>query len=197
MKQHLLKSVFAVFVGAALTITAFAAHHEKGEAYSVGDKVKAFTLTDAHGKTHDLSKYLGEDIVVLEFWNMGCPVSRAYMDRMKELHSEFDQKGVTFFAVDSNSTNQVADIKTFAEEKEMRYPVLKDWENKIADQFGANRTPEIIVIGIKYHGAVDDSQNESKVDNYYLKNALTALVNGEDVETRQTKAFGCAIKKVN
>ena len=49
---------------------------------------------------------------------------------------------------------------------EISYPILKDSDQKIVNQFNAQVTPEIFVIGkdkkIVYHGAVDNSQDESK-----------------------------------
>ncbi len=209
------------------------ASEEEGEekAYKVGDTVKPITLKDADGKEHDLGKYLGKKIIVLDFWNLGCPVSRAYEERLMNLTKKYgiknygkkeeestgsgstrtesagsssakseDEAEVVFFAIDSNKTNDLDAIKEYAKEHNLPYPVLKDWENKIADKFDARVTPEIFVIGkdkkIKYHGPIDDSQNPEKIENQYLRDALDALLNDKEVEAKEKRAFGCTIKRV-
>jgi hypothetical protein len=76
---------------------------------------------------------------------------------------------------------------------------LKDTDNKIADMFGALRTPEVFVIGkenvILYHGRIDDSKDAAEVTSHDLKNALNEILAGKEVSVKTTKSFGCTIKK--
>jgi hypothetical protein len=78
--------------------------------------------------------------------------------------------------------------------------VYKDANNVLANRFGAEVTPETYVIDssgiIRYHGSIDDSQNEARIRTRGLRNALDALLAGKPVEVTQTKAFGCTIKRV-
>jgi hypothetical protein len=71
--------------------------------------------------------------------------------------------------------------------------------NVLADRFGAQVTPESYVIDdagvIRYHGAIDDSQNESRIRTRGLRLALDAVLGGKPVEITETKAFGCSITR--
>ncbi|HEV2687905.1 MAG TPA: hypothetical protein VGV35_05100, partial [Bryobacteraceae bacterium] len=77
--------------------------------------------------------------------------------------------------------------------------VYKDGNNVLADRFGAEVTPESYVIDsngvIRYHGSIDDSQNEARIRTRGLRLALDAVLAGKPVEITQTKAFGCSIKR--
>ena len=167
--------------------------------YKVGDAVKPFALKCEFGHEQDLSKVMGKKIVVLEFWNMQCPVSRGFEEQYKSIAKKYGEKEVAFYAVDSNTINSVEAIKEYAKENKLNYPVLKDEGNEIADRFGAAVTPEVFVIGkdkkIHYHGAISDNKDESKAKKHYLTAALDSLLDGKQVEVKQIKAFGCGIKR--
>jgi len=179
--------------------------------YRLGDAVEPFQLKDVNGKEYDLGKYLGEKIIVVDFWNLQCPVSRSYEERLKALYEKFGAKKaegteedknaqVVFFVIDSNEPNSEEAIKKYAEENKLPYAILKDWKNVIADRFGAGVTPETFVIGkdkkIQYHGSIDDSQNVEKVKEKYLESAVDALLKGEKPPFTEKRAFGCGIKRI-
>jgi len=69
-----------------------------------------------------------------------------------------------------------------------------------ADRFGATVTPEAFVIDsagvVRYHGSIDDSQNERRVGTQRLRSALDAVLAGRPPAQAETKAFGCSIKRV-
>lgn len=198
MKNTWRTVVFAVLIAALAIPAAMAAEKEK--TYKVGDEVQAFELKDVNGTNHNLADLLGKHIIVLDFWNYQCPVSAGFEPQLKEIAAKYEGKDITFLAIDSNAGNHVDGIKKYVEEKKLNYPVLKDDDNVIADHFGAERTPEVFVIGmdkkIHYHGAITDNQDATKVKNHYLVSALDALIAGKPVETKHTAAFGCNIKRV-
>lgn len=199
MKLKIFIPILALLVG--LTAIPGMAKEEENKTYEVGSTVKPFTLKDQNGKEHDLGKVLGKKVVVLSFWSCQCPVSKAYEDRLIALDKKYDDKKVAVFAIDSNKINDIERIKEYAKKHKLTYPVLKDWENKIADTFGAKVTPELYIIGkdkkVKYHGAFDDSQNPKRVEKHLVPDALAAVVAGKDVKVKKHKAFGCSIKRVN
>lgn len=168
--------------------------------YKIGDSVEPFTLKCHLGKERDLDKILGEKIVVLDFWNFQCPVSKGFEDQLKAITEKYKDKDIAFYAVYSNTINSVDAIKKYAEEAKLNYPVLKDEQNKIADCFGAAVTPEVFVIGkdkkIHYHGAISDNKDAQEAKNHFLTDALDALLAGKEVEVKESKAFGCTIKRV-
>jgi hypothetical protein len=69
-------------------------------------------------------------------------------------------------------------------------------------KFGATKTPHIYVLEktkkgnvVKYIGAIDDNHEDaSAVKIKFVENAVDALLKGEEVMQKETKAIGCSIK---
>lgn len=163
--------------------------------------VDDFTLSDVNGTRHSLSDYRPSKAIVLMFIGTQCPVSNAYNDRMVNLYNDYSARGISFIAVNSNKQESVEEIREHAKEHGFKFPVLKDWNNVIANKFGASVTPEIFVLNSKfkilYHGRIDDSRREAGVNSRDLQNALNAVLEGKAPPLSETKAFGCTIKRTD
>ncbi|HMB04903.1 MAG TPA: thioredoxin family protein, partial [Isosphaeraceae bacterium] len=63
---------------------------------------------------------------------------------------------------------------------------------------GATNTPQFFVLDktrtIRYMGAMDDGQNEAKVKNTYLRDAVDAVLDGESPEVSETRPVGCGVE---
>lgn len=164
------------------------------------ERIENFTLNNYDGNKYSLSDFKDSKAIVLIFISTQCPVSNAYNSRMAELYKKFKEKEVTFIGINSNKEETNISIKKHAKEKGLDFLILKDEKNIIANKLNASVTPEAYVLNsnfeILYHGRIDDSQNEAKVEVKDLANALTQILNGEKVANQRTKAFGCSIKKI-
>jgi len=164
-------------------------------------KVENFTLEDVNGAKHSLTDYSKQKAIVLMFIATECPVSNAYNTRMTDLHKDYKDIGIVFLGINSNKQETAAAIQAHAKEHGFAFTILKDKENKIADRLEATVTPEIYVLNPKlellYHGRIDDSRNLAGVKSMDLRKALDEILAGKRVSVRQTKAFGCTIKRVN
>ena len=69
-----------------------------------------------------------------------------------------------------------------------------------ANKFNASVTPEVYVLNNEfqqlYHGRIDDSRKKNKVEKQDLRNVLDEIIAGKKVSVKETKAFGCSIKRV-
>ena len=151
-------------------------------------------------------------MVVLDFWSINCPVSVRYEERMKKLHAFCEKKGVKFLAVNANHTEVDADaedpyarIKKYVAKAEVKFPILIDRGNAIADRLSAETTPHLFIIDaegkLRYQGALDDDSNGKKEKagepiQTYAVDAIQALLRGEAPAQSSTKAVGCSIKRV-
>lgn len=165
-------------------------------------KVDNFTLNDYNGKKVSLSDYKGSKAIVLMFIATQCPVSNAYNERYNGLHNDYNGKNVAFVGINSNKQESVDEIKDHASDNGFKFPILKDVDNVIADKLDAQRTPEIFVVHpttmeVLYHGRIDDSQRESNIKSRDLRTALDEILAGKQVTVKETKAFGCTIKRIN
>lgn len=164
-------------------------------------EVPNFTLKDAMDKEHSL-KNLSRDkkATVVMFISTECPVSNAYNERIIALYNDYKDQGVQFVGINSNKNESVEDIAEHNKANKFHFLVLKDLNNKIADSFGARRTPEIYLLDekrlLRYRGALDNSQKNP--ETHYLRGVLDLVVAGKEIpeNLKMTKAFGCTIKRV-
>lgn len=165
----------------------------------IGKPVPDFSLPAAGGRTVQLYGEPKKAYVVV-FVSKNCPVSRAYVGRLKSLASDPAYADVAFLAINSNSDEPMAEVENDARQNAYPFPVAKDEGNIIADHFQAKATPTVWVMNSNriavYRGAIDDNQNEAQVTRRYLKEALDALLAGKPIATPSTLAFGCAVHRV-
>ena len=164
-------------------------------------EVPNFTLKDAMDKAHSL-KDLGHDkkATVVMFISTQCPVSNHYNERIIALHNDYKDQGVQFIGINSNRNESLEEIAEHNKTNKFDFVVLKDLGNKIADKFGARRTPEVYLLDekqiLRYRGAIDNSQKNP--ETHYLRARLDLVVAGKEIpeKRKKTKAFGCTIKRV-
>jgi peroxiredoxin len=165
--------------------------------FQLGSKVDDFAVRDLSGNAVTFQSLKGE-VTVVTFIATKCPVSNAYNGRMSAIYKAYSGRGVKFIFVNANSSEPAAEV---AQHAQLNFPfaVYKDPDNAIADRFGAQVTPEAFVLDafgvIRYHGSIDDQQNEARVQAQGLRQALDAVLGGRVVEKAETKAFGCSIKR--
>ncbi|MEO8398468.1 MAG: redoxin domain-containing protein [Ignavibacteriaceae bacterium] len=164
------------------------------------ETVKNFTLKDYNYKAHSLSDYKDSKAIVLMFIATQCPVSNAYNLRMSDLYEKYKGKNIAFVGINSNKAESVSEIKSHAEKNNLKFVILKDEKNKIADELDASVTPEIYVLNskfeVQYHGRIDDSKSQDNIESKDLENALNEILAGKPISNNRTKAFGCTIKRV-
>lgn len=174
---------------------------EKAKKVEFDTRVKDFMLEDAGGTPHELYALSEEKpATVILFLATQCPIATDYAERIVALVKVYDEKGVQFVGINSNKQEKVKEIREYSEAHGFEFPVLKDPENKIADYFGARRTPEVFLLDaervLRYTGAFDNSPKEPT--KHYLRDALDLVITGKDIpkSSKKTRAVGCTIKRV-
>lgn len=167
---------------------------------AIGTVIDDFKLADASGKEHSLKSLMGAKGTVILFVATKCPVSNNYNERMEKLAQDYKAKGINVIGINSNNTETAAEIKSHAAERGLTFPILKDEGNKIADRWGATRTPEAYVLDanmkLVYHGRIDNSQKIEGITSNDLRDALDELAAGKAITKTGGAAFGCTIKRV-
>jgi len=196
------KMILSAAVLALVASPVFAGQFNK--VVSVGEKAPTFSgipATTKEGVDSSLSlSDIKEDVVVLVFLANHCPVVQAYEDRIIDFTNDYKGKGVKVVgvAVSDQDIDKLPGIKTYMKEKGSSYVYGYDESQDIGRAYGATNTPQFFVLDkdrvIRYMGAMDDSQNESKVKKTYLRDAVDALLKGESVEVSETKAVGCGVR---
>lgn len=173
---------------------------------TTGDKAPTFSLPVAQEKGAPERVVKLEDVLakqaftVVLFVATRCPYSNAYNDRMRQLATQFQKRGVAFLGVNSNVTEPAHEVAQHRQKHKLPFTIVKDPESRIADAFGATKTPEVYVLNregtIVYHGRIDENfQKPAEVKKPDLRLALNALIEGQPLKRSVTKAFGCSIKR--
>ena len=183
-KQYGVSLVIASLVIIALAAVAGSSSTDLPAPPTIGTIINDFKLPDADGAEHSLKALMGKKGTVVIFIATKCPVSNAYNDRMEKLAEDYKARGINVIGINANSTEPAAEVKSHAAEKGLKFTILKDDGNKIADRLGATRTPEAYVLDtnfkLLYHGRIDNSQKVEGITSNDVREAL-ALRLAEDV----------------
>lgn len=167
-----------------------------------GDKIEDFSISNFDGKSYNLADALKSSAsgVIVMFWSTECPNVQPYNNRINDYAKEYMNKGFTVWAINSNSTESTDVVAEHAKKNGYIFSMLKDDKNIIADLFGATKTPEVFVIGkdniILYHGRITDNKVSTEQTSHDLKIATEEISAGKEVSQKETKAFGCSIKRI-
>lgn len=175
--------------------------------YKIGDKAADFNLQNVDGSFVSLSGLENVKGAMVIFSCNTCPYVVAYEDRMIDLHNKYAPQGFPLIAINPNDDkvspgDSFENMKQRAEDKIFPFAYLYDESQEVIKTYGGSRTPHVYLLEkegnyfvVKYIGAIDNNhQNASAVTEKYLENALDAVINGQNVALKTTKAIGCTIK---
>ena len=171
---------------------------------AVGRTIADFQLADFRGKSWSLADFKDKKIVVVAFLGTECPLMVHYGPRLAGLAAKYDRVGIAFLGINANQQDSLAELSHFARVSKIDFPLLKDPGNKVADQFGAQRTPEVFVLDsqriVRYHGRIDDQFTygiqRKQPDETYLIDAIEALLAGKEIAKTAIEPLGCHIGRV-
>lgn len=178
------------------------------DGYKIGDVATDFKLQNIDDSYVSLSDYKDTKGYIVIFTCNHCPYSKAYENRIIAIDKEYKKKGFPVIAINPNNPEMYPEdsfenMKKRAADKGFTFPYLFDAKQDIYPQYGATKTPHVFLLEkenkgnvVKYIGAIDDNYQDAKaVKNHFLKDALDALLKGEEIERKTTVAIGCSIKR--
>lgn len=190
-----------------LFISAFALNNMTQKGYGIGDLADDFSLKNIDNSMVSLADYKDAKGFIVTFTCNTCPFAVLYEDRIQALNEKYGSQGYPVIAIMPNNTDvkpgdNMQAMKKRAQEKGFTFPYLIDKGQKVYPKFGATKTPHIYVLEktkkgnvVKYIGAIDDNHEDaSAVKIKFVENAVDALLKGEEVMQKETKAIGCSIK---
>ena len=170
----------------------------------VGAPAPDFTLSDLDGKKVTLSSLKG-NVVVLEWFNPGCPfvVSAHEGGPLATMAADLGGK-VEWLAINSGAAGKQGhgvDVNKAAVGKwKLDHPVLLDEDGTVGKTYGATNTPQMVVIDkdgkVAYWGALDNAPRGQHNGKHvaFTKNAIDAVLAGEQVKPDRTQPWGCSVK---
>jgi mono/diheme cytochrome c family protein len=139
---------------------------------------------------------------VLIFTTIDCPIANRYAPEIARLHDEFERQGIAFSLVFANPIDTQDAIAAHVKRFGYRMAAERDPYHVLVKRTGVTIAPEAAVVDprgrVLYRGRIDDRYVSFGVDRPEptrrdLRDALTAIVAGQSVKTRETQAIGCVL----
>ena len=165
-----------------------------------------FGLRDTAGLVHHEDEWAKSRAVVVFFTTTDCPLSNSYVPEMNRIRGEYENRGVAFYAVQTDTTVPEAEVRKHATEFGFMFPVLLDPKQMLVRLAGATATPEVVLLSndgaVLYLGRIDNrivdfDKRRPAATESDLRNALDAVLAAKPVPRPKTEVIGCAINLVN
>jgi thiol-disulfide isomerase/thioredoxin len=182
----------------------WAGAEEPAPATAVGAKASnSHSLRDLRGNRRPLHSFTGHRAVVLAFLGTDCPVSNLYLPGLIELEKTYRSKQVQFLAIYPNEHVDLEQVAAHAYDRDVPFPVLKDFGQRLADSLGVSRVPTVVVLDgefvLRYRGRMDDRYGVAfrrpKATRADLVQAIEEVLAGQNVSVAETEADGCLLDR--
>lgn len=210
-------SIVVVFATALLScpISAAPPAPDGIKTLEIGAAAPSFDLPGVDGNQHTLAEYDSTDILAILFTCNHCPSAQGAESRIKAIVDDYADESFQLVAISPNDPDSVRlnelgysvygdtleDMKKHAADFEFNFPFLYDGETQsVSKAFGAMATPHLFIFDkerkLRYVGRIDDSKfgDPETIKSHDARNAIDALLAGEEVETPTTRAHGCSTK---
>lgn len=164
----------------------------------IGDPAPPFELPGVDGRTHALAGYEGMPVAVV-FSCCHCPYVIAWEERLDAIARDYAGRA-GLVAVNANDYlgDGFDDMVARARDRGFAFPFLRDESQDVARAYQAARTPEVFLFDsdhrLAYHGAPDSSYRDPGGAVPYLRQALDAVLAGEEPPVAETPPVGCTVK---
>jgi thiol-disulfide isomerase/thioredoxin len=172
----------------------------------LGTRAPEFTLPDTvSGKELSLNDIKGEKGTLVMFICNHCPFVIHVNEQLVQLGNDYQPNGINLIAINSN------DVKNYPEDspekmtlvaKKLGYPFpyLFDETQEVAKAYDAACTPDFFLFDAEmrlvYRGQLDGARpgNDVPITGVDLREAMDALLYGEEITQDQKPSMGCSIK---
>jgi len=171
-----------------------------------GDEAPEFSLQGVDGKTYTLETFADSDALLLVFTCNHCPYAQAKFGLLNELADEYEDAAVV--GINPNDAEEYPEdsfekMQEYVESGEIDYDAyLRDESQEVARAYGAVCTPDPFLFRrdddawrLAYHGRLDDAPNpDEEPSAFYIRDAIDAVLAGEEVDIEEQPSRGCSIK---
>lgn len=172
-------------------------------AIAIGERAPDFDLPATDGRRHALAS--GSPAATVVYWTCNhCPYALAWHERLLDVARDYAEGRVRILAINSNDSERYpADSFEAMSDRVEREggwpnPYLFDESQRVAAEWGAERTPDVYVLDpelrLRYRGAPDADYDDPSQRAGWLRDALDAVLEGRDPERAETEPVGCTIK---
>ena len=163
-------------------------------------------MKDISGKEVSIKDAMKSNGVLVMFSCNTCPYVIRNQSRTKAIAAFAKQNNIGVILVNSNEADRsdgdsFNDMQAYAKQQGYDFYYAVDANSKLADAFGATRTPEVYLFDAKgilqYKGAIDDNPVDGNhVKRLHTKEAINEMLGGKPISVKESRSLGCAIKRL-
>jgi AhpC/TSA family len=166
---------------------------------NIGDEAPALSLPDTDGSEHALA---GGAPTAVIFTCNHCPYALAWHERLMDVGRDYADR-VRFLAVNPNDAERypgdsLEKMRERVAGGDWSMPYLRDETQEAAHAFGAKTTPDVFLLDasgrLRYRGAPDADYEDPSLAAAWLRDALDAVLAGDDPSPAETRPVGCSVK---
>lgn len=146
-----------------------------------------------------------EEIVVLVFLGLECPVANTYVSEIRSLQEKYqkEKEKLAWIGIYSEVGATRDAAKRHTDEYKITMPIVIDSDQRVAHGLGAKVLGQVVVLKDKkvvYRGRIDDrfatnGKRRDRASTRELADALDAVLARKGVPVAETAAYGCPIPK--
>jgi peroxiredoxin len=164
-------------------------------------RIERLTLTGPDGRPFAVGTAPNRKATAVVFLSFECPVSNASIDTLNTLAKQFADRGAVLYGVATGDVSANG-VRKWKAEYRIAFDLFTDPGSTAADALKATTTPEAFVLDhnlvLRYRGRIDDTfsarlKRNPSVTTHNLRDALEAVVSGQDVKVPVTTPVGCPL----
>ncbi len=163
-------------------------------------------MKDISGKEVSIKDAVLSNGVLVMFSCNTCPYVLRNQSRTKAITAFAKQHNIGVILLNSNEGGRdggdsFSEMQAYAKNQGYNFYYAVDTNSKLADAFGATRTPEVYLFDAKgvlqYKGAIDDNPVDANaVKRVHSREAINELVRGKPISVKESRSLGCGIKRL-
>jgi len=143
------------------------------KAIRTGNVLSSFSDTDIGGQPFSLASHKGNPVIV-RFFLLNCPYCKADTPIFNKFYDKHRQKGLEIVYINNNGANS-NEVKRFADELNIQFPVIFDPEGKIAKQYNIKAQPLALILSPEHKllaallGGVSEAELNELLAQYFQR----------------------------
>ena len=134
------------------------------------------------------------------FFDVECPICQNYTNKLQKFYKEFG-KEIDFKLIYPTKGTTPKLVRAFEKEYGFKIPYSIDKTHELVKKYSATTTPQVFLVRngeVIYSGMIDNQfvglgKFRPKTSEFYLRDALEALKNNQEVLVEKTEPIGCLI----
>ncbi|GEL04014.1 peroxiredoxin [Rummeliibacillus stabekisii] len=164
-RLYLRIAILAVLVAAIVYTIYTTANKNDVKLLKVGDDAPNFSLVDLNGKTHKLSDYKGQG-VLLNFWGTWCKPCKKEMPAINDQYKEFKDQGIQILGI--NIAQSELEVTSFTDKLGVEFPIVIDKTRSVMRAYNVDPLPATILINKdgKIENIITGEMKEKEINQY-------------------------------